>query len=218
MAKRRSRLQHCFGPHGLITGGSKAVQVPCIYQLLPAAGQVVQGVSDVFPPQVKPDAALLQKHAVLTGHKARIVLQQLRRQRCKCGPRGQGPVEIPRCEGRLLYRQVVQLWTGFGQCAPCLPGQQKIEARAKARFGDTKMVTGVLLPALGEGVALQENIAALLQAIVARVIDITELCRDRLVTIRPVQRGGRHRAPLGVLAPHPARALSFRSSGSQAGI
>ena len=83
----------------------------------------------------------------------------------------------------------MQVWTRLGQFPPRLPGQQEVEAGAESQFADTEMRLRVVVPALRQIVALEENVATFFEAIVLRVVHIVEGRGYRYSGVVPVQGG-----------------------------
>ena len=64
-----------------------------------------------------------------------------------------------------LDRKILQVRTRLGQFPPRLPGQQEVEAGAESQFADTEMPLRVVVPALRQIVALQENVTTFFESI-----------------------------------------------------
>ena len=101
------------------------------------------------------------------------------------------------------------------ETAPAVPGQECIETGAEPGLNDVEAVSGST-PSLGQLVALQENVLALCEAVVTRIVDVTESARKRGAVVCPVDDGTCQRPPGLVVAVHPGGGWR-NPAGSQAG-
>ena len=61
----------------------------------------------------------------------------------------------------------MQVRSGFRAAAPCLPGEQEVQARAEAGLSNAECMSRVFAPALGQPVGGEEYLAAFRHAVVA---------------------------------------------------
>jgi hypothetical protein len=155
-----------FAPHVGIARRGEAVEE----QGVDACFHLCQHLRRLAPQQGQRDAAAVEMQAMKTGDDRWIAFQQFSAERRQFRPLAIEAREVAVAQGMLVDREVVQPRAGRCRFAEQLPGAEEIQPRAEAGFENREAAAH--LPARGEVVSGEKNMAGLVEPAIQRPVGV----------------------------------------------
>ncbi|MCY1534596.1 hypothetical protein D9M68_699740 [compost metagenome] len=173
-------------PHVRVLRRGEAVEEPGVDARV-QLGQAVQGIAHL---QGEHHAATRQVEALEARVHGDVLLQQLVRERRQFRPEGQGALQVVTGEGEFFHADELQPGIGRRASLEQLPGAEEVQAGTEAGFADGEAAARRQLgEAPGQVVAIEEDVAGLIDARGGGEIDVVEFPGQRLALFVPVESG-----------------------------